>query len=900
MRLKKSFKIGLVSSVALLVSSTILPSGIAYAEETKQAQERERMETVRKEATETLSRVTAGSQTTDSESVAISESQATESGGKSSVAVKELSESSLQTTEHAEIATESSHHEGTSGRVEESTEKSQEVSSSSSDSNKVSKRVKRDAVQPDYSTDKADTSSDDPLDFEQALERYHSQLNKEELSRFQNAKTNDEKSKIIEEILVRQINEDYGLLELEAFKEQLTAEQLQVLASKETDEAFEETLKTYYLAFQQEQDFVTLMDDLILNSTEEEYNKLINATSEREFTENLLQLSEKKAQESSPVATESSSRRKRFLPVAAPLIALYGPEIVSAAIATGKILAIAAGVVGTAYAGYKGVKAYNNYHQAQKSAKARKSSRVHRQSRSRANAQSRSRAVNKAKQYAHSSAGYSSVYTGSVGSYAQPYGPVRPYQPTVTYGPRFPYRSARAASNVFYYAGARTIPTYNLAGDKYTVIPNDSVWSISNQFGISMTDLITWNGIQQYTIHPGQQLLVRPTVLSSDGKRHQVLPNESVWSISHKYGIAMSDFIKWNNIKNNVIHPGQNLLIRPIASVKPATPNKPTTTPAKTYTVKAGDSVWLIAHNHGISMADLVKWNNIKNNTIHPGQQVIVKPATTAKSTATSQASSGSPAKTYTVKAGDSVWLIAHNYGISMDDLVKWNNIKNYTIHPGQQVIVKPASPAKSSNTGKVTSNSSAQTYTVKAGDSVWLIAHNHGISMADLIKWNHITDNLIHPGQTVVVSEAGAAVSQHKDKTYTVQPGDSVWRIASIHGISMEELIALNNIKNYTIHPGQILHIKYVDQFQSSAGIVSQPNNDIEPWILSSKDKVDLGRFKDKHGNTPLNKNSGTFKDGRYTVEKDNAGHGGRKWKLKKDGKRIGSLDSEGNIIAK
>ena len=75
---------------------------------------------------------------------------------------------------------------------------------------------------------------------------------------------------------------------------------------------------------------------------------------------------------------------------------------------------------------------------------------------------------------------------------------------------------------------------------------------------------------------------------------------------------------------------------------------------------------------------------------------------------------------------------------------------------------------------------------------------------MADLIKWNHIADNLIHPGQTVVVSEAGAAASQHKDKTYTVQPGDSVWRIASIHGISMEELIALNNIQNYTIHPGQ------------------------------------------------------------------------------------------------
>ncbi|MGX7775703.1 hypothetical protein ACVV62_00765 [Streptococcus pluranimalium] len=47
------------------------------------------------------------------------------------------------------------------------------------------------------------------------------------------------------------------------------------------------------------------------------------------------------------------------------------------------------------------------------------------------------------------------------------------------------------------------------------------------------------------------------------------------------------------------------------------------------------------------------------------------------------------------------------------------------------------------------------------------------------------------------------------------------------------------------------------------------------------------------------IQKISGTFKNGRYTVEKDTAQHGGRRWKLKKDGRRIGSLDKDGNIIA-
>lgn len=79
---------------------------------------------------------------------------------------------------------------------------------------------------------------------------------------------------------------------------------------------------------------------------------------------------------------------------------------------------------------------------------------------------------------------------------------------------------------------------------------------------------------------------------------------------------------------------------------------------------------------------------------------------------------------------------------------------------------------------------------------------------------------------------------------------------------------------------------------------------NAIKKEIPSSLKKkngnVDLGKFKDKHGNTPLNKHSGEFKNGRWSVEKDTAGHGGRKWKIKVGGQRIGSLDENGKVIGK
>src|SRR5699024_3753501 len=164
------------------------------------------------------------------------------------------------------------------------------------------------------------------------------------------------------------------------------------------------------------------------------------------------------------------------------------------------------------------------------------------------------------------------------------------------------------------------------------------------------------------------------------------------------------------------------------------------------YTVKSGDSVWKIANDHGISMNQLIEWNNIKNNFVYPGQQLIVSNGGSSSSTTTntgnassSSNNAGSTAASgtkYTVKSGDSVWSVSNKYGISMNQLIQWNNIKNNFIYPGQQLIVKGGSAATSTNTSSTTAATTPSTpntsnttstastgdtiYTVKAGESVW------------------------------------------------------------------------------------------------------------------------------------------------------------------------------------
>ena len=295
---------------------------------------------------------------------------------------------------------------------------------------------------------------------------------------------------------------------------------------------------------------------------------------------------------------------------------------------------------------------------------------------------------------------------------------------------------------------------------------------------------------------------------------------------------------------------------------------------AKTYTVKSGDSIWLIANNHGISMDQLRSWNNLKNDLIHPGQKLVVSQTgstntgTTAKPTtptntnmsnnATNNTTSKptiSTAKTYTVKAGDSVWLIANNHGITMAQLRSWNNLKSDLIHPNQKLIVSQASgtstgtttkpvTATNTNVGTTTkpttptntnndSNSSnattttAKTYTVKSGDSVWLIANNHGITIDQLRNWNNLKSDLIHPNQTLKVSNASTSsntvttkpvvnqttaqttTNTSNEKSHKVVSGDSLWMLSQKYNLSIAQLKTLNSLTSDTIYVGQTLKVR-------------------------------------------------------------------------------------------
>ena len=390
----------------------------------------------------------------------------------------------------------------------------------------------------------------------------------------------------------------------------------------------------------------------------------------------------------------------------------------------------------------------------------------------------------------------------------------------------------------------------------YTVKAGDSLYRIAKNHNISLQELKSLNNLNSDLIFAGQVLKVSGQVLKVSGQvsssqsstntsqssnqtqasgngTYTVKAGDSLYRIAVNHNMSLQELKNLNNLSSNLIMPGQVLKVSgQVSSSQPSTntntsqsSNQTQTSGNGTYTVKAGDSLYRIAVNHNMSLQELKNLNNLSSNLIMPGQVLKVsgQVSSSQPSTNTSQSSNQPQASgngTYTVKAGDSLYRIAVNHNMSLQELKNLNNLSSNLIMPGQ--VLKVSGQVSSSQPNTNTSQSSNQTqtsgngtYTVKAGDSLWAIANSHKMTLNDLKRVNNLSSDLIYVGQTLKVTK-GAVTTANKpntqsntNKTYTVKAGDSLWRIASNNGTTVNQLKALNNLTSDMIYVGQNLKLK-------------------------------------------------------------------------------------------
>ncbi|MCX6234736.1 MAG: LysM peptidoglycan-binding domain-containing protein [Bacteroidetes bacterium] len=201
----------------------------------------------------------------------------------------------------------------------------------------------------------------------------------------------------------------------------------------------------------------------------------------------------------------------------------------------------------------------------------------------------------------------------------------------------------------------------------------------------------------------------------------------------------------------------------------------------KYHTVKSGENLGIIAQKYHCQVSDLKRWNNLKGNMIYQGQRLIVyhpvsvagiRPATHVKSegspvlnSSDSEQSEGQN-NTHIVQSGETLGTISARYGCSVDDLIKWNNLKNNIIYP-TQVLKLTDSLNVSSSVAVAESSREEQSenavnptteyiyHIIQPGETLWDISHLYeGTSVEQIIKLNNITNTRrLKPGQKIKIA---------------------------------------------------------------------------------------------------------------------------------------------------
>jgi len=248
----------------------------------------------------------------------------------------------------------------------------------------------------------------------------------------------------------------------------------------------------------------------------------------------------------------------------------------------------------------------------------------------------------------------------------------------------------------------------------------------------------------------------------------------------------------------------------------------------QTHTVRRGDNLYNLAKRYGVTVKELIALNNLSSNDLSVGQELKIRPETSASSSSAPQTRT-MEGNVYTVKSGDNLGAISKMFGITVDELRKLNNITGNRIDVGQKLKIKADEPPKpkpqETRTAAPATEQTTETgtYIVKRGDNLSNIAKNHGMTLEEIKQLNNITDNRLDVGQKLKVKAdeppkprqqetkpaPAAAAPAFEEITYVVKRGDNLSEIAKKHETTVDEIKKLSNLSSNRLSVGQKLKIK-------------------------------------------------------------------------------------------
>lgn len=392
------------------------------------------------------------------------------------------------------------------------------------------------------------------------------------------------------------------------------------------------------------------------------------------------------------------------------------------------------------------------------------------------------------------------------------------------------------SGSTLYLYNAKTIEPLSTASnaaskqpDSYVVQSGDTLIGTANRFGLSVTQLASYNNLssradllrgQKLWLIPGKVSApdvtpaapsTRPSKSSTATKNYRVKAGDGLIALARQFNVSTETLASLNGIgTTDSLYVGQTLKVpasvdfnSAATSASTSATNSSSSVATTNYKVKSGETLIGIANNIGVSPAEIaaVNSNFDARARLQRGQTIKVP---VSKESVDRQLND--KPVSYKVQSGDTLTGVAKRYNIGVSDLATANNLKtNSNLILGRTITIpasgSAAAPASTSSSTKQSSSSSTSTasssgkklgntesYKVKSGDGLIALARQFGVSVEDLAATNNIATNAqLQRGQTIKVPKVTVS--------YTVGSGDSLIGLARKYGMSTQELAEMNNI---------------------------------------------------------------------------------------------------------
>ena len=242
---------------------------------------------------------------------------------------------------------------------------------------------------------------------------------------------------------------------------------------------------------------------------------------------------------------------------------------------------------------------------------------------------------------------------------------------------------------------------------RYRVKRGDSIYELSSKFGVPIVTLKRWNGLKNNYLRIGQTLKIyendnaeslgdNSPKTSANVNYYKVKSGDAISQIADLYNVSVSSIRRWNNLHNNKIEAGKTLKIYSDSDINDIGDNSGDESGADYYKVKRGDTISKIADKNNVSVKDIKKWNGLSDDNIAAGTKLKVSAEVSKKETKEKLVKRSSKEKIekqkleiHKVRRGDSLYSIAREHNMSLQELKKLNKLSSTEIKIGQKIRVE-------------------------------------------------------------------------------------------------------------------------------------------------------------------------------------------------------------------